>query len=218
MRPFVWTKMGAEGGQTLRKIVAIKEAERQAGAGVFWWGIGNSLGGAVRSAAMRSGGTLPIVFSTMLSRPRRTDSHPDHVFLWEEWEDAEKVVRPIPSHVLEWSRGQEGKKFHYALVCKSDEPLIIHDTTPFDSSKCLTEKGKKTGSSQVTALLEGNLDGDHSRGEYQDGFRATLVEPWFVKLTSPRYLSVDERDFQNSWNQGGDWNGFVRKLRNSAAT
>jgi hypothetical protein len=35
MTAFVWTKMQAEGGQTLSSILAIKEAERLAGDGIF---------------------------------------------------------------------------------------------------------------------------------------------------------------------------------------
>jgi 4-aminobutyrate aminotransferase-like enzyme len=41
---FCWTKMGTEAGQTLGTILRRKELERQAGSGIFAWGIGNSLG------------------------------------------------------------------------------------------------------------------------------------------------------------------------------
>ena len=44
---FVWSKMQAEAGQGLAAIVARKEAERAAVDGIFWWGIGNSLGRAM---------------------------------------------------------------------------------------------------------------------------------------------------------------------------
>ena len=48
MDAFVWTKMGVESGEDLAKIIRRKESERIAGRGIFWWGIGNSLGAAVR--------------------------------------------------------------------------------------------------------------------------------------------------------------------------
>ncbi len=51
MDAFVWTKMGVESGEGLEQIVRRKEAERVEGNGEFWWGIGNSLGPAVRDAA-----------------------------------------------------------------------------------------------------------------------------------------------------------------------
>jgi hypothetical protein len=48
---FVWTKMGAESGEGLAQIVRRKEGERVAGRGIFWWGIGTSLGPAVPDRA-----------------------------------------------------------------------------------------------------------------------------------------------------------------------
>jgi hypothetical protein len=51
MTVFVWTKMGVESGEKLEQIVRRKEAERVKGNGQFWWGVGNSLGPAVRDAA-----------------------------------------------------------------------------------------------------------------------------------------------------------------------
>ena len=213
MGTFVWTKMGAEGGQSLRRIVAIKEAERQAGGGVFWWGVGNSLGPAVRQEAKRSGGTLAVVFSEMITRAKRADSHPDHVCLWETWCDPDGNVIDIPEHVLEWSKGENAKKSHYALVCRSDVPLVIDEDVPFDPAVCRTLAGKCPGASQVTALLEEGPDADHSRGVYWRSFQATLVEPWFVKLINPRRLSVEERGLHSSWKHGEDWTTFVRRFR-----
>lgn len=67
MASFVWTRMQAEGGQRLHKILELKEAERQAGSGLFWWGVGNSLGAALVEHARAASGTLPVVFSEMTS-------------------------------------------------------------------------------------------------------------------------------------------------------
>jgi hypothetical protein len=57
MTAFVWTKMGVESGETLPQIIQRKEAERIAGDGNFWWGIGTSLG-----AAVRDDGSLAVLF------------------------------------------------------------------------------------------------------------------------------------------------------------
>jgi len=123
---FVWTKMQAEGGQSLASILEIKEAERQAGDGVFWWGVGNSLGSAVRKAATDSGGTLPVLFSQMRSPPKKADTHPSGVCIWNTWKGPDGKEHEIPNHVLEWSRGTLDKKSHYALVCHSDPQESPH--------------------------------------------------------------------------------------------
>jgi hypothetical protein len=80
MDVFVWTRMGVESGEGLEQIVRRKEAERVEGNGQFWWGIGNSLGPAVRNAAREAGGRLPVLFSIMLGRPRAADSAPQMVW------------------------------------------------------------------------------------------------------------------------------------------
>lgn len=204
--------MQAEGGQTLRTILGIKEDERQAGDGTFWWGVGNSLGTAVQEAAKNSGGTLPILFLMMPSKPQRRDSHPDQVFLWKFWEDRAGGKHYIRQHVLEWSRGAKNKKKHYALVCRLHEPLKI-GVHVFDQSRWLTHRGKRPGASQVTALLRGDLDGDHSQGDYCFGFRATLVDPWQVKLVDPQRLSPKKCKLLASWKKGADWGNFVAQFR-----
>lgn len=204
--------MHAEGGQPLSKILAIKDAERRAGDGTFWWGVGNSLGTAVQEAAQNAGGSLPVLFSMMRSAPQKKDSHPGQVCLWTVWEDLAGRVHDIPKHVLEWSRGAENKRTHYALVCRSLEPLVLGDQ-PFDSSRCRTHLGNSIGGPGATRLLQGDLDGGHSPGNYDLGFRATLVEPWVVKLVKPRFLSPVERDLHSSWKKGDDWAKFVALFR-----
>jgi len=209
---FVWTKMQAEGGQSLASILEIKEAERQAGDGVFWWGVGNSLGSAVRKAATDSGGTLPVLFSQMRSPPKKADTHPSGVCIWNTWKGPDGKEHEIPNHVLEWSRGTLDKKSHYALVCHSDQPLRL-DHHAFEPSLCRTHLGNPLGGSQVTALLEGDLDADHAPGSYHFGFRATLVAPWMVMLVKPRLLSDDERATHSIWRKDGDWRHFINRFR-----
>jgi hypothetical protein len=177
---FVWTKMQAEAGQSLASILEDKERQRIAGNGIFWWGIGSSLGAGLQNLAQEAGGTLPILFSRMLGRPKQSDSSPAGIVMWRSWTDELGHIHPVPGYAKVSSR-EHGRSQHYALVCKSDRPIAMR-RLPFDPSRCRTPSGKLPGASQVTALLLGDLDDDHSAGAYEFGFRATLVEPWFVKL------------------------------------
>jgi hypothetical protein len=213
---FVWTKMQSEGGASLAKILALKEAERIAGKNVFWWGIGNPLDqAAVCKAARAANGTLPILFSRMHTPPQKKDAHPDRVLLWTEWEDPTGRTFKLPAHIFEWSRGYEGKRTHYALVCRSSERLEIGDHGPFDPKHCQQEKSGKTPASiQVTALLRGSIsmEVNHYPGCYREGFRATLIEPWFVRLVNPRPLDASEQRMLQTWS-GEEWQEVVDRLR-----
>jgi hypothetical protein len=185
MDAFVWTKMGVESGEGLQHIVRRKEAERIAGRGQFWWGIGNSLGSAARDAARLQGGSLPVLFSQMLAKPKAADSAPGMVWKWTGWEDETGRIHDIPAHAKVISRGTAAKDRHYALVCRSDVPLALaRGGARFDPAQCRTLSGKAPGASQVTALLRGKPD-THRGGPYEICFRAVLVEPWAVKLVRP---------------------------------
>jgi hypothetical protein len=208
---FVWSKMQAEAGEGLEGILARKEAERTAGGGVFWWGIGHSLGSAVLKAAQTSGGTLPVLFSKMLGRPKKGDVAPEQVFLWTTWMDADGCRHKVPSHVLVTSRAST-KRRHYALVCHMSHAIALNDHGPFDPKNCWTWAGNVPGDSQVTALLSGE-PAPHSDGRYRRGFCATLVPPLAVKLIDGRLLTQLERGLLRSWRDGGDWHALVQRLR-----
>lgn len=185
MTVFVWTKIGPEAGEKLDNILARKEIERAAGDGVFWWGIGSSLGSRVRSEARSNGGTLPILFTFMRARPKAIDMAPDEIWRWTTWEDEAGRLRDIPSHVLITSRGHPKKRGHYALVCRSDSRLDVDGAGKrFDPSACYTLSGKRPGASQVTALVDGPC-GESPSGPYEICFIATLIDPWAVRLARP---------------------------------
>jgi len=209
---FVWTRVGAEGGQTLKSILAIKEAERQAGNGVFWWGVGNSLGDKLSTRAKEAGGGLDIIFSQMLIGAHKKDSHPAGVCLWTIWEDTGGQEHEIPGHVLEWSAGTAGKAKHYALVCHSDKPIVM-DYLPFDKTLFKTVGNKIPGDSQISALLRGDIEADQSSGKYTQGFRAKLIYPWMATLVKPRFMSADERSKHSNWKTGMIWKDFVKSFR-----
>jgi hypothetical protein len=210
MSYFVWSKIQAEGGQPLKRIILLKESERAAGNGVFWWGVGNALGLAVDQYADKAGGTLPILFSKMKGAPRKGDTDPEFVSLWTEWEDRSGQIHAIPPHVLEWSRWAADKKTHYALVCYSSIPLAISDHGTFDPSQCHTPGGKHPAGSMVTTLLEDDLDANHSQGAYHRDFCASLVRPWQVKLVRPRKISPEAI---RACPKGGSWQAFVDSIR-----
>jgi hypothetical protein len=183
--PFVFTKMGTEAGEDLTSIVARKEKERSVGSGIFWWGIGSSLGRAVTEAAQSAGGTLPVLFLQMVGRPQHHDVDPTLIFRWTKWRDWNGAEAEIPDFIRVTSRGAESKKNHYALVCHSKDPIRFDlNGQRFDPRLCITAAGRIPGSSQVTALVRGNLEADHSRGQYRIAFRATLEFPWQAKLVA----------------------------------
>lgn len=214
---FVWTKMQTESGISLPAILALKEVERLAGNGVFWWGIGTSLGKSVQEHAEKAGGTLPVLFSLMLSRPQKRDAAPSGgVRLWTKWENITTGQRDdLPSHVLEFSASHEKERsYHYALVCHSHTPLAIASHGAFDETRYKTINGKPPAAIQSTALLNGELYEDQTPGKYHFGFRATLVRPWVVKLVSPRKLSSSDTDLFEGWK--GGWRDFVARTRSNS--
>jgi hypothetical protein len=188
--PFVLTKPGIEAGESLADIVVRKESERLAGKGTFWWGIGSSLGSAISKAAQGAGGKLPLIFvlNNRPSPPKKHDVSPTQVFRWAKWQDWNGSIHDIPTFAHVTSRGHELKNAHYALVCYSEMPIVFDVKGPaFDPALCRTALGKRPGSSQVTALVWGDLNtADHKLGQYRIAFRAMLISPWQAKLVSYR--------------------------------
>lgn len=70
-----WTKMQAEAGQPIETIVARKELERQAGDGMFMWGVGNAPALLINTLA-RLEQRVPVVFSLMKTKPKAVDLAP----------------------------------------------------------------------------------------------------------------------------------------------
>jgi hypothetical protein len=218
MSVFVWAKMQAEAGEPLEQIVLRKEAERKSGDGAFWWGFGASLGDDVEQAAVANGFSLPVLFSKMLSPPKKKDSAPEVVWLWDAWETKKDRSR-LPPNVLV-TGGSGPPRSHYALVCQSDVPLRLLNHGIFDPKQCCTYKsrndkgkGKVPGPSQVTSLLWNRQPSAHKTGDYRTGFRATLTRPWTVKLAHPRQLSAVERAMIKDYREGDDWMSLARAIR-----
>ena len=216
MTPFVWSLMGADAGEKLSHIITRKEAERRSGQGQFWWGLGTPLGDAVESAATLNGGTLPALFSALEDKePDQKEDPNQKIRVWNGWRSIRTGAHGnIPDHVLITSGYDANKpdKPHYALVCRSDVQLVLGNHGFFDPSQCRTVKnGKAPGPSQRAALL--TRQGPHSRGPYNIAFDASLVGPWYVRLTHGRVLTRAELARIRQYKDGDDWLGLVKSLR-----
>lgn len=210
---FIFSRMGVEAGESIEGIVARKEAERRAGDGGFWWGIGTSLGQAGFAAGKTHQGQLPVLFAKTLSPPKRVDVAPEEVFVWTHWENLEGRGE-IPHHVIITSQGNPEKKKHYALACRSEVPIQLGGQDPFDPALCPTASGKVMGGSQNTALLTGSPYG-HPNGKYVVEFEAKLAAPYCPKLVAARPLDRKEQELLKTWRpgQGGAWLDLAREIR-----
>ena len=204
--------MQSAGGESLNQIIGRKEAERRSGNGVFWWGIGTSLGSAVEDNVVSHDSTLPVLFSRQLSPPQKKDADPDHVCVWNAWRSKSGLYDVIPDHVLVTGASNPATSY-YALCCHSDASLKLTNHGQFDPQQCQTMSGKVPGASQVTCLLRNMRPGGHSGGRYSIGFKATLAYPWTVRLTDGRLLTPQQRQKLSRFKIGDDWIELVRSLR-----
>lgn len=221
---FCWTKMGTESGQQLGTIVRRKEAERQAGEGVFFWGIGGSLGDKAVALGRRVDRPR-VLFSTMRSKPKPVDTNPGHVLLWTSMANPEGRLVPLPEHVVVVSRGAEAgaqKAKHYALVCYSPARLELRPQGSFDLAgfRNLGSSSPEVGASQVTAILERQAPTAGAR-LYDIHMTAELVMPYFVKLAGPVSLTGGERALLDEAAEACDrdpahWLILARSLRAAA--
>ena len=177
-----WTRMQAEAGEELARIVRRKDLERRAGDGLFFWGVGNAPSRAIPALA-RAAATIDVLFSVMKSKPKVQDVAPSHVLAWRSYVDVDGIVQPIPRNVLVTSRAGN-RDYHFALMCHSDAPLDVSDEGHFDPAAYRNYgAGGAVGPSQVTALLE-RCAPDRFPG-YRVAMRARLTGGLWVKLIDP---------------------------------
>lgn len=201
-----WSRMQAEAGQPLESIVSRKEAERRAGDGLFFWGVGNAPAVMI-SALARLNRRIPVVFSVMKSRPKAIDIAPNRTFAWRSYIDAFGAERPLPPHVIVTSRGDSAggaKRAHYALMCHSDDPLVIVRGKGFDPTAFRNAggTGAPVGPSQVTALLK-RIGTDRISAEYEANITAWLTGSYWVRLTDPVELDAARLAIVSSAAEGG---------------
>jgi len=193
---FCWTKMQAEAGQPLETILWRKELERAAGGGLFFWGVGTSLGHKLLEF-VQSVPSPKVVFSTMKSQPKPEDAAPAGVLLWMAYVDAYGCVRPLPEHVIVLSRAATAtrvKTRHYALACRSIDSLQVRNAgqMPVRHFRNRGSAKARIGASQVTAIVE-HTPTSEPGAVYDIDLVVDLAEPYFVQLAQPVLLPPVER-------------------------
>ncbi len=186
--------MGAEGGQLLSDIIRRKDLERECGDGVFAWGIGNSVGSAIKHAKYAEQvADLEALFSPMKSAPRAIDSAPASIVMWLGFHFGSEVG-PLPEHMLVTSRGEYGsgeeKRGHYALICRSSSSLAARPVQHRIDHRAVRNlvSSNPVGSSQVTSVVR-YQSVDSQNAVYPVLFRAKLLDQAFVKLAVPVLLT-----------------------------
>lgn len=189
---FCWTKYGTEAGEDIGAILARKEAERLASGGTFLWGIGNAVGPSVE-ALLAHAADPQVVFTPMRSRPAARDVTPAQVAVWHRGIDLDGEPFEFPDSSCVTSRISPTRGYHYALVCRSEQPLGVgaRRGPSFASTHVQNlRSGSKIGASQVTSVVRriacalGLMP-----SSYTVSFTADLVAPYFVRLTD--YSLVD---------------------------
>lgn len=215
-----WSRMQAEAGQPLHAIIERKERERLAGGGVFLWGVGNAPAVAINQLA-RLRMPIPIVFSTMKSKPKAVDTAPSRTVAWRRYVDENGVERPLPKSALVTSRGDSAsgaKSKHYALMCYSDTPLALSHGTPFDHAafRNVGGAGAPVGASQVTALLKQVAEPAQSPA-YEANIVAWLTGGYWVRLTDPRELDAKAiTDIASFDGNTIEWLALVARVRGAS--
>jgi hypothetical protein len=200
----VWTRMQAEAGQGLERIVARKERERRLNGGTFLWGVGSAPARAIATLAS-TGVALPVVFSRMLSKPKTIDAAPASIVAWTRIVGADGVARPLPEASIVTSR-HTGRGVHYCLHCRSDAALTLSDDGPFDPGAYRNhgDAGGPVGASQVTSLLT-RTGTECEAPAYAVSMAAMLVEGMWTRLLDPIHVpdalryALDQDHDDASW-------------------
>lgn len=215
-----WSRMQAEAGEKLERIVRRKELERQGNGGIFLWGVGNAPARLARVLAL-SRRPVRAIFSIMKSKPKPIDEDANDLLLWRAYLDAEGVERALPPSSIVTSRassGTQSKKVHYALICRSVTSLRIErggarfDPTAFRN---VGDRGGPVGASQVTALLR-QVTAQRQEADYEVNMVADLADSYWVRLCDPVAVTkavlppLDDADPMTA----EDWSRFATKLRN----
>lgn len=216
-----WSRMQAEAGQGLDAIVRRKECERQAGGGLFFWGVGNAPSTAIAALA-RLKIPVPAVFSVMKSKPKRIDVSPSRTVVWRRYFDEQGFERNLPCSSIVTSRGDSAtgaKTKHYALMCRSDQPLTLQEGHRFDPAafRNVGKVGGPVGASQVTALLR-QVDDPRPDADYRVNLAAWLTGGYWVRLSDPREITAEENHQIGNFNGTCDaWLKLARHVRTPVA-
>lgn len=187
---FCWSKFGTESGQSVEEIFEAKEQQRRSGGGIFLWGIGNSIGPAIPELLRRSP-QPEVLFSPMKAKPKQHDCTPSEIANWACGHDPSGKGYTFPNGASVTSRfdPQRPKFQHYALVCRSDGPLLDQISTEklWLQNLVNLRSGRPVGGSQVTAVVEYRSVKNNCLvgAPYAISMRVHLVEPYVITLTAP---------------------------------
>lgn len=211
----VWTRMQAEAGQGLERIVARKERERRLNGGTFLWGVGSAPARGIAALAS-SGARIPVVFSRMLSKPKAIDASPASIVAWTRIVGADGVARPLPKASIVTSR-HTGRDVHYCLHCGSDAPLELGDVGPFDPGAYRNhgDAGGPVGASQVTSLLT-RTGPDSGRPAYTVAMTAELIEGMWTRLLDPVHVPDALRSSLDRDHDDASWLDLATSIRTGA--
>lgn len=200
-RAFCWTRFGAEAGQNFEVILARKENERRQNGGVFLWGIGNNVAPSLPSLFERVRRPM-LAFSPIKSRAQQHDESPNQIAVWTRATGAGGEHFQIPSGSMVTSRYTPGKTQHYALVCKSQQPLRSLTSPEWISMGALrnVKTGNPVGSSQVTAMVSFDAARKASGAIYPVAFYCELADPYVLKLEAPLVIS-DVETAEREWSK-----------------
>lgn len=189
---FCWTKFGTEAGDEVDAIRARKESERRSGGGLFYWGIGNSVGPSLRLLVSQVR-EPEVLFTPMLSRPGELDVNPPRVSSWRFGVGLDGVPHALRAGVVTSRSPMENRpRRHFALVCHSGDRIDVDvNCEEFTSGSVVNLRtGAQVGSSQVTSVVRRIPETGGGRS-YRVAFRARLVPPYFLTLVPSRESSGD---------------------------
>jgi hypothetical protein len=218
-----WSRMQAEAGQKLDRIILRKENERVSGNGHFFWGVGNAPALAARKLAI---GKKPVkvVFSIMKSKPKRIDLRPSRILVWRKYFDLFGVERSLPPNVLVTSRGHEewkAKQNHYALMCYSERPLELERGVPFHPNEFrnVGGTGAQVGASQVTAIVR-RVATSNGPSSYEVNLHAWLTGSYWVRLSDPSELKPEHLSKIEGLHSVdiSNWLGTVEEIRGDSVS
>lgn len=217
--------MGSEAGQPLADIIRRKDLERECGAGVFAWGIGNSIGPGIKHAKVAEQvSVLEALFTPMKAAPKAIDVTPSSIVMWLGYLNAAGVVEPLPEHMLITSRGQssggEEKRAHYALICRASESLAGQHVQQAIDQRAVRNlvSSNPVGASQVTSVVR--YCAQESRdASYPVLFRAELAGPASVRLAVPVTLQGNLLDLYRALcasSSPREWRAGIQALKAAA--
>ena len=102
----------------------------------------------------------------------------------------------LPEHAFVTSRWdpERPRAAHYALVCRTEEPLHLkdHGEIHFGSLRNF-RSGTPIGASQVTAVVRRHATRAARGRAYQVALRASLVSPYVLRLSTPEVIDLPDR-------------------------